>query len=105
MILSKLSGHPIETVLNTQNYTDVKKIVKIRSCVKNNPYLEQGCGKTVKRDERANLILNIEDTKCDISDYSPETQFSAKLTVDNEQIYEIFKKEQSTVNIFQGVEL
>ena len=105
MILSKLSGFPIETVLNTQNYTDVKKIVKIRSCIKNNPYLEQGCGKTVKRDERVNLILNIEDTKCDISDYSPETQFSAKLTVDNEQIYEIFKKEQSTVNTFQGVEL
>ena len=105
MILSSLQGAPIETVLNTQNYTDVKKIVKIRSCIKNNPYLEQGCGKTVKRDERANLILNIEDTKCDISDYSPETQFSAKLTVDNEQIYEIFKKEQSTVNIFQGVEL
>lgn len=105
MLLSTLDGNPVETVLNTQNYTDVKKIVKIRSCMKNNPYLEQGCGNVIKRDERANLILNIEDTKCDISDYPPETQFSAKLTVDNEQIYEIFKKEQSNVNVFQGVEL
>ena len=39
------------------------------------------------------MVLNIEDTDCDLSSYNAETIFTSEINIGKNKFYEIFKKE------------
>jgi len=93
--MTDISNNVLSTnyVYSDSNYASVSKLVILDMCVKSEPYFENGCGETLNRKERLNIVLNIEDTDCDISDYSSETIFTSELYIGKNRFYEIFKKE------------
>jgi len=94
-IMTDISNNVLSTnyVYSDSNYASVSKLVILDMCAKSEPYFENGCGETLNRKERLNIVLNIEDTDCDISDYSSETIFTSELNIGKNRFYEIFKKE------------
>ncbi len=80
----------VNRVYSNNTFYSVSNLVTLNLCEEKSPYLETECD--IKRGESCEIILNIEDTDCDISDYPSETQFSSTLTFGKNKIYEIFKK-------------
>lgn len=80
-------------IYESNDYASVNKLLIMDKCIKKEPFFENGCGETISRKERLDMILNIEDTDCDLSSYNAETIFTSEINIGKNRFYEIFKKE------------
>jgi len=80
-------------VYESSDYASVNKLLIMDKCIKKEPFFENGCDETISRKERLDMVLNIEDTDCDLSSYNAETIFTSEINIGKNRFYEIFKKE------------
>ncbi len=87
----------ITQVYQNTDYLEVQKLETIKYCADRNVYCVDGCNKVLKRGECSDLTLSLENSDCDISKYSYETDFTSRLNVGNDlQILNVFTKKQKS---------